>query len=137
AYLLEGRIPGTFAPTGRTPRQQTVTPHSPGRRPGATQGVKTATRFEGAMSAARDDWDRPARPRSVLDLPLDRQVVFFGFTGLTLLGVLFYLWWGLSYGVWIDNGVYAVVITLLLFGLGGMWLMMPNPPAPAPPPEHY
>src|SRR5208282_2439284 len=49
-----------------------------------------------------------------------------------VLAVLFYAWWGFSFGVWIDNGVYAVVITLLLFGLAGMWLMMPNPPAPAP-----
>ncbi len=74
--------------------------------------------------------------RTVLELPLHRQLVFFAFAALVILGVVFYLWWGLSFGVWIDNGVYAVVITLLLFGLAGMWLMAPNPPSPPPPPEH-
>ncbi|HEV2316074.1 MAG TPA: hypothetical protein VGV89_00665 [Thermoplasmata archaeon] len=74
--------------------------------------------------------------RIVADLPLHRQLVFFGFAAVAILGVVFYLWWGLSFGVWVDNGVYAVVITLLLFGLAGMWLMMPNPPLPPPPPEH-
>ena len=60
--------------------------------------------------------------------------MFWGFAGLVVLAVVFFLGWGLSYGVWIDNGVYAVTITLLLFGLAGMWLMMPNPPTPAGPP---
>jgi hypothetical protein len=60
------------------------------------------------------------------------KVTFWGFASLVVLAVAFYLWWGLSYGVWIDNGVYAVVITLLLFGRAGMWLMMPNPPTAAP-----
>ncbi len=67
------------------------------------------------------------------DLSLSRQVSFWGFAGLVVLAVTFYVWWGVSFGVWIDNGVYAVVITLLLFGLAGMWLMLPNPPAPASP----
>ena len=47
----------------------------------------------------------------------------------------FYVWWGVAFGVWIDNGVYAVTITLLLFGLAGMWLVLPNPPAPPPAPH--
>jgi len=64
-------------------------------------------------------------------MPLARTVSFFGFAALVVLAVVFYLWWGLSYGVWIDNGVYAVVIVLLLFGLAGMWLILPNPPVPA------
>lgn len=62
-----------------------------------------------------------------------RKVSFWGFAGLAIAGVVFYLWWGLQFGVWIDNGVYAVTITLLLFGLAGMWLVLPNPPAQAPP----
>jgi hypothetical protein len=53
---------------------------------------------------------------------------------LVVLAAMFYLWWGLFYGAWLDNGVYAVAIVLLLFGLSGMWLAMPNPPAPPPPP---
>jgi type VI protein secretion system component VasF len=64
---------------------------------------------------------------------LPRQVSFWGFATLVVLAVVFYLWWGLSFGVWIDNGVYAVTITLLLFGLAGMWLVLPSRPAPNPP----
>ncbi len=66
-------------------------------------------------------------------MPLTRQVTFWGFAALVVLAVLFFVGWGLNYGVWLDNGVYAVTITLLLFGLAGMWLVLPNPPAPAPP----
>jgi hypothetical protein len=73
--------------------------------------------------------------RSVAELPFPRRVVFWGFAGLVVLAVAFYLWWGLSFDVWVDNGVYAVVIVLLLFGLAGMWLMTPNPPTPPLPPS--
>jgi hypothetical protein len=67
-------------------------------------------------------------------MSISRKVSFFAFATLVVLAVAFYLWWGVSFGVWVDNGVYAVVITLLLFGLAGMWLVMPNPPAPVSPP---
>jgi len=66
-------------------------------------------------------------------MPFTRQVTFWAFAALVVLAVLFYVGWGLNYGVWIDNGVYAVTITMLLFGLAGMWLVLPNPPPPAPP----
>jgi type VI protein secretion system component VasF len=66
-------------------------------------------------------------------LPLHRRVTFAGFALLVVLAVVFYLWWGLSYGRWFDNGVYAVTIVLALFGLVGIWLISPNPPAPPPP----
>jgi hypothetical protein len=69
--------------------------------------------------------------RRTMSLP--RQLTFWGFASLVVLAVLFFVGWGLNYGVWLDNGVYAVTITLLLFGLAGMWLVLPNPPAPAPP----
>jgi|HubBroStandDraft_1064217.scaffolds.fasta_scaffold31086_2 hypothetical protein len=62
-----------------------------------------------------------------------QQVTFWAFAALVVLAAVFFVGWGLSYGVWLDNGVYAVTITLLLFGLAGMWLVLPNPPAPAPP----
>lgn len=64
-----------------------------------------------------------------------RRATFWGFAALVVLAVAFYVWWGVSFGVWLDNGVYAVVITLLLFGLAGMWLVLPNPPTTAPPPS--
>ena len=65
-------------------------------------------------------------------IPLHRRLTFAAFAGLVLLAAVFYLWFGIAYGRWLDNGVYAVTIVLLLFGLSGMWLVAPSPPAPAP-----
>jgi type VI protein secretion system component VasF len=76
----------------------------------------------------------PTRTGLPRQMPLTRQVMFWGFAGLAVLAVVFFFGWGLTFGVWFDNGVYAVTITLLLFGLAGMWLMLPDPPVPAPPP---
>jgi len=84
-----------------------------------------------AMAAEGTETEEPGVTWS---MPLARRLSFWGFAALVVLGVAFYLWWGLEFGVWIDNGVYAVTITLLLFGLAGMWLVLPNPPAPTPPP---
>ena len=68
------------------------------------------------------------RPR---EMSTTRKVSFWGFAALVVLAGAFYAWWGFVFGVWIDNGVYAVTITLLLFGLAGMWLVLPNRPAPS------
>ena len=65
------------------------------------------------------------------EMSTTRKVSFWGFAALVVLAGAFYTWWGLVFGVWIDNGVYAVTITLLLFGLAGMWLVLPNRPAPS------
>ncbi len=78
------------------------------------------------MAATADE----ARPRP---LPLLRRVQLGFFALLVVLAGVFYVVWGLRYGGWLDNGVYAVTIVLLLFGLSGLWLTMPSPPAPAPP----
>ena len=75
----------------------------------------------------------PASAPRLRRMSLPRKVSFWGFACLVVLAVAFYVWWGVSFGVWIDNGVYAVTITLLLFGLAGMWLVLPNPPAPPAP----
>ena len=75
----------------------------------------------------------PPEPARFREMSLTRRVSFWGFASLVVLAVAFYVWWGVSFGVWIDNGVYAVVVTLLLFGLAGMWLVLPNPPVAAPP----
>lgn len=72
-------------------------------------------------------------PVRLREMSLVRRVSFWGFASLVVLAVAFYVWWGVAFGVWLDNGVYAVVITLLLFGLSGMWLVLPNPPVPIPP----
>jgi hypothetical protein len=84
------------------------------------------------MSAASGESARP-EPTRFRELSLSRKVTFWGFASLVVAAVAFYVWWGTFYGVWIDNGVYAVFITLLLFGLAGMWLVLPNPPVTAPP----
>jgi hypothetical protein len=69
---------------------------------------------------------------SLFSLSLAHQAAFWGFAALAISGLAFYLWWGLSFGRWVDNGVYAVVVTLAGFGLAGMWLMTPNPVRPIP-----
>jgi hypothetical protein len=74
-------------------------------------------------------------PRRPSDMSTSRKASFWAFATLVILAVAFYVWWGVSFGVWLDNGVYAVVITLLLFGLAGMWLVLPNPPSATPPPR--
>lgn len=61
-----------------------------------------------------------------------RTLSFWGFGALVVLAVVFYVAWGVAWGVWTDNGVYAVVITLLGFGLAGMWLVTPIPPVAEP-----
>ena len=83
------------------------------------------------MGAVADPARRtsPEQP-PVRRLSLQRRVAFWGFATLLVLAVVFYLWWGLTFGVWIDNGVYAVVVVLATFGLAGMWLVLPNPPIP-------
>jgi hypothetical protein len=72
-------------------------------------------------------------PPHKFQLPTVQMLGLWGFGALVVLAVVFYLWWGLSYGVWADNGVYAVVITLLLFGVAGLWLFWPEPPTASPP----
>jgi hypothetical protein len=64
-------------------------------------------------------------------MPTARVVGFWAFAALIVLAVVFYLWWFIAFGVWLDNGLYAVMVTLIGFGLAGMWLMLPDPPAPA------
>lgn len=85
------------------------------------------------MSTPNAPTARP-EPTRFRELSLTKKVTFWGFASLVVAAVAFYVWWGTFYGVWIDNGVYAVFITLLLFGLAGMWLVLPNPPVTAPPP---
>ncbi len=75
----------------------------------------------------------PSPPPRLHEMSTVRKVSFWGFATLVVLAVAFYVWWGVSFGVWIDDGVYAVTITLLLFGLAGMWLVLPNPPSPSSP----
>ncbi len=82
-----------------------------------------------ASPAAGPEGGTPPTP----EIPLHRRITFGLFAGLVALAAAFYLWWGLSYGGWLDNGVYAVTIVLALFGLSGMWLVAPHSPAPPAP----
>jgi hypothetical protein len=72
-----------------------------------------------------------AKPNPWATMPFARKVTFWAFASLVILAAVFYLWWGFSFGVWVDNGEYSVFITLLLFGLAGMWLVSPSPPVSA------
>ena len=72
-------------------------------------------------------------PASAASVPLHRRVTFGLFAGLVALAAVFYLWWGLAYNGWLDNGVYAITIVLAGFGLAGMWLVLPSPPPPPAP----
>jgi len=84
------------------------------------------------MATAEPTAPSPAPP-GYRGMSINRKVSFWAFAALVIMAVAFYVWWGVAFGVWIDNGVYAVTITLLLFGLAGMWLVLPNPPAPPAP----
>ncbi len=39
-----------------------------------------------------------------------------------LAGILFYVGWGVTYGVWADIGIYSVTIVLVLGGVLGLLL---------------
>ncbi len=81
--------------------------------------------------------DHPAHESSFALLArssIARRIEFWAFASLVAIGAAFYVWWGVAYDGWLDNGVYAVTITLVLFGLAGMYLVLPNPsPTPNPP----
>lgn len=77
-------------------------------------------------SSGSKEGERTARkPRRPLRLPTARQVGFFLFSLLLVAGVVFYVWWCVAFRVCIDNGVYAIVVTLVGFGLAGMWITLP------------
>jgi hypothetical protein len=90
----------------------------------------TPTAPSGGTPETTEEHRLPSRapPQWVREMSLARRAVFAGFATLVVLGAAFYVWWGMAFGVWIDNGVYAVFITLVLFGLAGMWLVLPEPP---------
>lgn len=60
-----------------------------------------------------------------------RPMKFTGWTILSLvllaLGVLFWIYMGLTFGRWGDVGVYAVGITLIGFGLVGTYVSLMEP----------
>jgi hypothetical protein len=39
---------------------------------------------------------------------------------LLLAGVLFYIYWGVTYGVWADIGIYSITLIFVLFGIFGL-----------------
>lgn len=41
---------------------------------------------------------------------------------LLIAGVLFYIYWGVTYGVWADIGIYSITIVFVLAGIFGMIL---------------
>ena len=47
---------------------------------------------------------------------------------LFLIGIIFYIYWGLRFGVWADIGIYSVTIFLVLSGLIGTVLSLYEKP---------
>ena len=43
---------------------------------------------------------------------------------LLIAGVLFYIYWGVTYGVWADIGIYSITIVFVLAGIFGMMLSL-------------
>ncbi len=86
-------------------------------------------------AASQEPESRPeGKPAGRWDwIPSARAVGFALFLLLLILGVVFYLWWGFDYNGWLDNGVYAVTITLVALGLSGM--LITAPPRAATPPS--
>ena len=39
-------------------------------------------------------------------------------------GILFYIYWGVTYGVWADIGIYSITIVLVLGGIFGTLLSL-------------
>ncbi|UCF13692.1 MAG: hypothetical protein JSW06_05410 [Thermoplasmatales archaeon] len=37
-------------------------------------------------------------------------------------GIIFYVYWGITYGVWADVGIYSITIVLVLVGFFGILL---------------
>ena len=97
------------------------------RAPCGRNGYVATLGWRAPMAAPSEE------PHAHRPLPLFRRIQLALFAGLVVLAAVFYVLWGLRYGGWFDNGVYAVTIVLLRFGLAGMWLTMPSPAATAPP----
>ena len=43
---------------------------------------------------------------------------------LFVLGIIFYISWGVTYGVWADVGIYSITIVLVLSGIIGFILSL-------------
>ena len=43
---------------------------------------------------------------------------------LLITGILFYIYWGVTYGVWADIGIYSITIVFVLAGIFGMILSL-------------
>ena len=43
---------------------------------------------------------------------------------LLIAGILFYIYWGVTYGVWADIGIYSITIVFVLAGIFGTILSL-------------
>ncbi|MCK5458797.1 MAG: hypothetical protein KAI20_02810 [Thermoplasmatales archaeon] len=54
--------------------------------------------------------------------------IFTILSGLFLLaGIVFYIYWGIRFGVWADIGIYSVTIFFVLSGILGILLTLYEP----------
>lgn len=87
--------------------------------------VRTAVPPSKASKTGASKAKGKSGPRVSWKLPSARQMGFGLFGLLVAAAIAFYVAWGISFHVWIDNGMYAIVATLAGFGLAGMWLTLP------------
>ncbi|MBN2604171.1 MAG: hypothetical protein JXA91_08580 [Candidatus Thermoplasmatota archaeon] len=61
----------------------------------------------------------------MIKLDLKKLNIFTIFSLLLLLaGILFYIYWGIRFGVWYDVGIYSITIVLVLGGFLGTILTL-------------
>ncbi len=57
----------------------------------------------------------------MIKLNLKKYNIYTTFSILLLLsGLLFYIYWGIRYGVWYDIGIYSLIIVLIIPGIIGI-----------------
>jgi hypothetical protein len=64
----------------------------------------------------------------MLKLNMGNMNIFTILSGLFLLaGIVFYIYWGIRFGVWADIGIYSVTIFFVLSGILGILLTLYEP----------
>ena len=64
----------------------------------------------------------------MLKFNMGNMNIFTILSGLFLLaGIVFYIYWGIRFGVWADIGIYSVTIFFVLSGILGILLTLYEP----------
>jgi hypothetical protein len=66
----------------------------------------------------------------MLNIDMKKMNIFTILSGLLLLmGIGFYVIWGIRFGVWADIGIYSVAIVFVLSGIVGLLLSLYQTPS--------